>query len=158
MGKDQFGRFDPRERCFAHVGSMMTAIWTFRAFAHLRFEYWLNHPLGTGAFIILQEAVKNEPIHMDTLIRACQCLHEMRGSLPLASDVLSGIRAAFRRSKIPIPAYMDRYFNMVLHRKDGLMHHAVAALLPEPHSSPTNGAAEMQLQELLDAFDEVVID
>ncbi|KXJ90100.1 nitrate assimilation regulatory protein nirA [Microdochium bolleyi] len=158
MTKEQFGRFDPRERCFAHVASMMSAIWTFRAFAHLRFEYWLTHPLGTGAFIVLQEAGKNEPIHMDTLIRACQCLHEMRVSQPLASDVLSAIRAAFKRSKIPVPAYMDRYFDTVKHRKDGLMHHAVAALLPSPLDDRTGGTAELQLQELLDAFDDIAID
>ncbi|KAH7014447.1 nitrate assimilation regulatory protein nirA [Microdochium trichocladiopsis] len=158
MTKEQFGRFDPREKCFAHVASMMSAIWTFRAFAHLRFEYWLTHPLGTGAFIVLQEASKNDPIHMDTLVRACQCLHEMRVSLPLATDVLSGIRAAFKRSKILVPAYMDRYFEMIRHRKDGLMHHAVAALLPNPLIDRTGNAAELQLQELLDAFDDVDID
>ncbi|KAG7404013.1 Nitrogen assimilation transcription factor nit-4 [Fusarium oxysporum f. sp. rapae] len=139
MTKEQFGRYNPRELCNAHAGSLMSAVWTFRTFAQIRFKYYLCHPLGTAAYIVLQEA-QNTPIQMDILIRAYQCLHEMSISLPLATDVLGGIRAAFKR-------------------KDGLMHHAMTALLPSSNEAGGNDIrAEMQLQELLDESDAISID
>ncbi|EWZ78317.1 hypothetical protein FOWG_17403 [Fusarium oxysporum f. sp. lycopersici MN25] len=158
MSKEKFGRFDPRERCLAHANSLMSAIWTFRSFAHLRFEYWLTHVTGTAAYIVLQEAGDSPP-QMDTLIRACQCLEEMRVSFPIATDVLAGISAAFYRYKVQMPAFIRRYFDKVHHRKDGLLHHAVAALLPNsPEIGRVRSGAEVQLQELLNGFDNIELD
>ena len=156
--KEQFGRFNPRERCYAHAASLVSAVWTFRAFSILRFEYWLSHALGTAAYIVVSE-FKGGPTLMDTLIRACQCLHEMRVSLPLATDVLSGIEAAFKRYRLPMPEHLRKYFVTPIPRKDGLMHHAVAALLPNSIEDNLNrGRAELQLQELLDGLDDIEID
>lgn len=158
MTEDQFGRFSPRERCYTHANSLMSSIWTFRAFAQLRFEYWLTHAVGTAAYIVLRDT-RDAPAQMDTLIRACQCLDEMRTSLPLATDVLSGIQAALKRYALPVPAYMGKYFETVHHRKDGLLHHAIAALLPGPKEVGRIGSgAELQLQQLLDELDSVGID
>ncbi|KAF5023005.1 hypothetical protein F66182_4963 [Fusarium sp. NRRL 66182] len=158
MSKERFGRFDPKERCLAHANSLMSAIWTFRSFAHLRFEYWLSHVIGTAAYIVLRET-GDSPIQMDTLIRACQGLAEMRISFPIATDVLAGISAAFRRYQVEMPAFMRRYFDTVKHRKDGLLHHAVAALLPNPQEIGRIGSgAEVQLQELLNDFDNIDLD
>jgi len=56
MTREQFGGFDPGERCYAHAASLVSAIWTFRAFAHLRFECWLNHALGTTAYIVIRHS------------------------------------------------------------------------------------------------------
>ncbi|KAH7131631.1 hypothetical protein B0J13DRAFT_562966 [Dactylonectria estremocensis] len=129
MTKEQFGRFDPRQRCFTHACSLVTAIWSFRTFSHVRLESWLVHPLGTSAYIALREA-EDAPTRMDILVRVCQCLHEMQVSLPLATGVLSGIHAAFLKYKLPVPEYMKKYFELLQYRKDGLMHHAVVVLLP----------------------------
>ena len=158
MTKEQFGRFNPRERCYAHAASLVSAVWTFRAFSVLHFEYWLNHALGTAAYVVIYES-EHTPTQIDTLVRACQCLHEMRISLPLATDVLSGIHAAFKWYKLQVPAYMTRFFTTVRHRKDGLMHHAVAALLPtSTEGGRFRSEAELQLQELLDDYDDLDID
>ncbi|KAH7127423.1 fungal-specific transcription factor [Dactylonectria macrodidyma] len=158
MTKEQFGRFDPRQRCFTHACSLMSIIWTFRAFCQIRLEYYLVHPLGSAAYIVLGEA-EDAPARMDVLVRACQCLHEMKVSLPLAIDVLSGIRAAFLRYKLPVPAFMKKYFESLQHRKDGLMHHTVASLLPSSiEAGRTGSGEEFQLQQLLDGFDSIDID
>jgi hypothetical protein len=133
----------------------MSAAWTFRSLACIRFEYWLVHPIGAAAYMALHER-EGALVHMDTLVRACKCLDDMRVMLPLATDVLSGIRAAFRRCGLAVPAYLGRYFDAVRHRKDGLMHHTVAALLPTARED--RGPGEMQLQELLDEFDELGVD
>ncbi|CEI60173.1 unnamed protein product [Fusarium venenatum] len=158
MSKQKFGRFDPKERCLAHAHSIMSTIWTFRSFAHIRFEYWLSHVTGTAAYIVLRDA-GDSPVQMDTLIRACQCLEEMKVSFPIAIDVLAGISAAFRRFKVQIPSYMSHYFDKVQYRRDGLLHHAVAALLPsESEVGRIGSGAEVQLQELLDEFGDMGID
>ena len=158
LTKEQFGRFDPKERCYAHAASIVSAVWTFRAYSILRFEYWLNHALGTAAYIVISET-KGGPIQVDTLTRACHCLHEMRVSLPLATDVLSGIAAAFKRYQLPMPEQVRKYFVTTAPRKDGLLHHAVAALLPNSIQENQNrSGVEMQLQELLDGVDNIEID
>lgn len=156
----QFGAsFDPRERCLAHANSLVSAIWAFRSFAHVRFEYWLTHPLGWAAYLAVG-GLDDAPGQMDTLARACQCLHEMRATLPLAADVLCGVQAAFKRCGLPVPAFLGRYFDAGLrHRSDGLMHHAVAALLPGVvEGEQAARGVELQLQELLDGLDDMGID
>ncbi|XEV04549.1 hypothetical protein FSHL1_009836 [Fusarium sambucinum] len=158
MSKEKFGRFDPKERCLTHAHSIMSTIWTFRSFAHIRFEYWLSHVTGTAAYIVLRDA-GDSPVQMDTLIRACQCLDEMKVSVPIAIDVLAGISAAFRRFKVQIPSFMSQYFDKVQYRKDGLLHHAVAALLPsESEVGRIGSGAEVQLQELLDELGDMGLD
>ena len=118
----------------------------------------ITHPLGTAAFIVLEKAGE-APTEMDTLIRACQCLYEMRVSLPLASDILSGIRAAFKRNRLQVPLYINRYFEKVEYRKDGLVHRAVAPLLPASNRiGRIRCKAELQLQELLHEFNNTEID
>jgi hypothetical protein len=136
----------------------MSVIWSFRAFGQVRFEYYLTHPLGSVAYILLLHG-DEEPVRMDTLVRACQCLHEMRKMLPLATDVLSGIRAAFRRYGLQIPQHMARYFHDLHHRADGLLHHSVAGLLPNSSQEGQGGDwRDVQLQGLLDEFGMVEID
>lgn len=158
MSQQVFGRFSPRDQCAMHANNLMTIIWTFRAFGQLRFEYYLTHPLGTVAYILLMQHDGTE-VQMDTLVRACQCLHEMRTMLPLAADVLSGIRAAFRLYKQGIPEYMARYFSSLRHRSDGLLHHTVASLLPHSAQDTEDGYwVDVQLQALLKEFDNFDVD
>jgi hypothetical protein len=59
-----------------------------------------------------------------------------------------------------MPDFMRRYFDKVQDRKDGLLlHHAVAALLPSSQEiSWLRSGAEVQLQELLDEFDNIDLD
>lgn len=99
------------------------------------------------------------PIQMDTLIRTCHCLSEVRATLPLATDVLAGIYVAFKRYKLQVPLYMRKYFGALRPREDGLMHHAVVALLPSSNEVGRIGSgAEVQLQALLTEFDSIGID
>jgi hypothetical protein len=158
FSRAQFGKFEPRERCYAHASNLASAIWTFRGFAIIRFEYWLNHALGTAAYVVIG-GTEDAPVQMDTLVRACQCLHEMRGTLPLATDALCGIHVALKQSKEAVPAFMGKFFDRLGFRKDGLLHYSVAAFLS--HSTDIagdNSSKEIQLQELLDRMDDIGID
>ncbi len=160
MSKQEFGKFNPRERCCSHANRMMTAIWTYRAFAILRTEYWLVHAITTSALIVLQD-LEIGSSEVDTLIRAARCLQEMMGTLPLAGDCLSTINAAFKHSGLQAPAYVHRYLNQARHRKDGLMHHAIAALLPTQNSdnpySVMDSAWGPSFQELLGELEDPVV-
>ncbi|CAI6336051.1 unnamed protein product [Periconia digitata] len=69
FSQDQFGRFDPRQRCYSHANRMMTAIWTYRAFAILRTEYWLMHLISAAAFIVLDN-LQHGSEEVETLVRA----------------------------------------------------------------------------------------
>ncbi|KAK2590141.1 hypothetical protein QQS21_012182 [Conoideocrella luteorostrata] len=158
MSKAQFGAFDPRERCYAHASSLTTAIWTFRAFSVIHHEYWLCHALGTAAYIVVG-GTADASIQMDTLVRTCQCLYEMRATLPLATDISCGIHAALKRSKEPMPAFLSKYFDSLNHRDDGLMHYAVAALLPDATDiAGANRHGDVQLQELLNGTNDIGVD
>ena len=158
MSREQFGKFDPRDRCYSHANSLISVIWTFRAFSCLRFEYWLCHALGTAGYIVVG-GTEDSPIQMDTLLRACQCLHEMRVFLPLATDVLCGIHVALKRSGQRVPSFVEKYFAQIHHRKDGLMHHSVAALLPKATNiARIDNGEDVQLQELLAELNGLEID
>lgn len=77
----------------------------------------------------------------------------MRPMLPLAKDVLSGVRAAFNRHGLAIPEYLGGYFQTLHHREDGLLHHTFAALLPsQAEGGGISIGAEMQIQALLEEF------
>jgi hypothetical protein len=154
LSKEDFGPFDPEDRCYAHTSSLMSSIWTFRAFCVLKYDYWLVHAISTAAFVAIR-GLDHGPAQMDVLIRACQCLHEMASILPLATDCLSTINAAFRKSKVQLPSFVLKYFSAeTVHQKDGLMHHARAALMPASESGP----ASPLYQELLDWLDNLEVD
>lgn len=151
-------RFNPRDRCDEHANNLVVAIWTFRAFGQIRCEYYLTHPLGSASYILLL-GCEDEALQMDTIVRACQCLHEMRPMLPLATDVMSGVRAAFKRYRVRVPEYMSRYFHELHHRADGLMHHTLAGWLPSSTGNVLSDArTEIQLQELLYEFGKCELD
>lgn len=76
----------------------------------------------------------------------------------MALDCLSAVHSAFKKSKLQLPAFMTRFFGpSVRHRKDGLMHHAVAALMPGDDGYDERSAHETRLQELLDDLDNVAL-
>lgn len=157
MTKEYFGRFSPRDRCAAHASHVVSTIWTFRAYGQIRYEYYLVHPLGSAAYIMLQES--DAPVQLDSMVRACQCLYEMRTTLPVAADVLSGIRAAFNRYRLTMPAFMTKYFSRVRHRRDGVMHHTVAGLLPDGVGIDYGSKQDnMQLESLLKDFGNIDLD
>ncbi|KAL9086376.1 MAG: hypothetical protein Q9165_007162 [Trypethelium subeluteriae] len=158
LTKAQFGPFNPSDRCHAHASSLQSAIWTFRAYANLRHEYWLCHVTVTVAFVTLREH-EYSPAEMDTLIKACQCLHEMRETLPLAVDCLAAIHGAFRKLQLRLPIFVMRFFGVdIRHRNDGLMHHTIAALIPKEEVGKSVEAQELLLQQLLAEMDGVAID
>jgi hypothetical protein len=157
--KADFGPFDPKDRCYAHCASLMDTIWTYRAFASLNAEYWYNHTLATVAFISFREH-ENSSVQTEILIKACKCLHEMTELFPLAVDSLSAIRGAFKLAGMAVPTYLQPFLeNGINHRKDGLLHHSAAKLLPGGDLSSTNAAQqEMRYQELLDELDSIGLD
>ena len=161
LSKENFGRFDPKQRCYSHANRMMTAIWAFRALSILRTDYWLMHPISTAAFIVLNN-LQHGSDEVETLVRASQCLREMTSAFPLAADCLSTINGAFKRARLQVPAYAHRYFAEARHRKEGLMHHAIAAIMPteDSESSTSNRHSTWgpSFQELLDELDEITLD
>ncbi|KAM3549913.1 hypothetical protein ARSEF4850_008606 [Beauveria asiatica] len=152
------GRFSPRERCAAHASHLVSTAWSFRAHGQVRYEYYLSYALGAAAYILMQEP--DAPVQMDSLVRACQCLFEMRPTLPLAADALSGIRAAFRLYRLALPMYMVKFFDRVRHSEAGALHHtvAVAGMLPAAGGHDNEAKrAELQLEHLLRDFGTVDI-
>jgi hypothetical protein len=80
-------------------------------------------------------------------------------SLPLATDILCGIHAALKRCGLPVPGFVGKYFDRLVHRKGGLMHHSVAALLPNATDiERVDHGEDVHLQELLNGLDELEID
>lgn len=140
----------------------MSSIFTYRAFAILRTEYWLIHPITVAALIVCQD-LEFGSAQVDTFIRAGQCLQDMTGTLPLAADCLMTIKAAFKSSGLQVPPYLRRYLEKAQHRKDGLMHHAIAALVPTQKEFKTtkdcdNRNWEPTFQELLDGLEVITLD
>jgi hypothetical protein len=157
--KDQFGPFAPRDRCLAHAVQLQSAIWTFRAYAILGHEYWLNSPLTNVAFITIHESASN-PTAMETLVKACQCLSEMSELLPLSADCLVAIHGAIKASDLQLPEYVMRYFKAknLKARKDGLMHRTIVTIMPDQQDEVKGGVQETLLEELLDDFDGLGVD
>jgi hypothetical protein len=138
---------------------LQSAIWTFRAYAILGHEYWLNSPITCVAFITIHESESN-PTAMETLVKACQCLSEMAEVLPLSADCLTAIHAAIKASKLQLPEYVMRYFKAehLRVRKDGLMHRTIAAIMPGEQNIGQDRGQETMLEELLDGFDGLGVD
>lgn len=161
MSKKEFGRFNPRERCCSHASKMINEIWTYRANAILKIEYWLMHPATVSGLIVVQD-LELGSAEVDTLIRACQCVDEMRTTYPLATDCLSTIHGAFKRTRLQTPDYVRKFFVETRHRKDGLMHHAIAALMPTGNDSSPNSRIDNtwspSFQELLDMLEVTALD
>lgn len=103
LPKEGFGRFDPKQRCYSHANRTMTAIWAFGALSILRTDYWLMHPISTCAFIVLNN-LQHGSEEVETLVRAGQCLREMKSAFPLAADCLSTINGAFKSARLQVPA------------------------------------------------------
>lgn len=130
----------------------MDTIWTFRAFTNLNGEYWYIPMLTTIACMTFREHT-DSPVQTETLIKACKCLHELTAIYPLASDALSAILGAFKKTGTPLPTYLQRFLGSgVRHRKDGLLHRAAAKLMPDENWTH-EAMGEMRYQELLDELD-----
>lgn len=161
--------FNPHERLLAHASGLTTTIWTYRSLAPIAYEYYLVHVLSTAAFVALSSAEGNDsissnPVLMDTLIRACQCLLDMRRRLPVAADVLIAIQAAFVKNGIAIPESLERYFDGKKPHVNGeIMHqhhdHTIGALLPQ-QDAVRNGKTTIYVhaQQLPDGADDMMLD
>lgn len=130
----------------------MDTIWTFRAFTSLNDEYWYIPMLATVAFMTSREHARS-PVLTETLIKACKCLDEMAATYPLATDALRAVRGVFNRTGVSVPTYLQAFLGSgARHRKDGLLHHAVAKLMPEVWTGEKR--EELRYQELLDEFED----
>lgn len=113
--------------------------------------------LATVAFITFREAERIPPLR-ETLVKACKCLDEMTVMYPPASDTLSAISGAFKRTGMPIPVYVQAFLvSRIRHREDGLLHHAVARLMPE-EVTKSEERAELRYQDLLNELKDVEMD
>jgi hypothetical protein len=155
--ESQFGSFKPKDRCYNHCTNLMETIWTFRALTSLYGEYWYIPILATVGFMTFREHA-HSPVLTETLIKACKSLDEMTGTYPLAIDALSAIRGAFKRTGMPVPTYLQAFLGSeARHAKDGLLHHAVAKLMPEEDWT-SESREELRYQELLDELEDARMD
>jgi hypothetical protein len=113
--------------------------------------------LATVAFMTSREHA-HSPVLTETLIKACKSLEEMTVTYPLATDALSAIRGAFKRTGMPVPTYLQVFLGSgARHVKDGLLHHTVAKLMPEEDWT-SEIREELRYQELLDELEDVEMD
>ncbi|KAF9766187.1 hypothetical protein IL306_001433 [Fusarium sp. DS 682] len=106
--KSIFGPFHPRLASYAHATNAMSTIWHFRALYNLRNEYWLIQASSVCAFKVLF-AIEESPIQLETFIKACRALMELRESYPVAEDVIYSIESVIKNKKVNLPSYAREY-------------------------------------------------
>lgn len=161
LSRAEFGRFIPKQRCYSHASRLMATIWTYRAFAIWKTELWLMVPITTAALLVVHDLDPGSA-ELNTLLQACQCLHEMSELLPLAAGCLAEINKAFQRASHRLPANVERFFIGVREPNSGEIQQAVPSLMPSQiHSeskNESNTAFAGYLQELLTELESTTLD
>ncbi|KAF4456745.1 hypothetical protein F53441_1181 [Fusarium austroafricanum] len=106
--KSIFGPFHPRLTSYAHATNAMSTIWHFRALYTLRNEHWLIQASSVCAFKVLF-AIEESPIQLETFIKACRVLIELREAFPVAEEVLYSIESMVKDRKVNLPFYAREY-------------------------------------------------
>ncbi|KAF4337567.1 nitrogen assimilation transcription factor nit-4 [Fusarium beomiforme] len=106
--KSIFGPFHPRLTSYAHATNAMSTIWHFRALYTLRNEFWLIQASSVCAFKVLF-AIEESPIQLETFIKACRALMELREAYPVAEDVVYSIESVIKNKKVNLPSYAKEY-------------------------------------------------
>ncbi|KAH7231739.1 uncharacterized protein BKA55DRAFT_474284, partial [Fusarium redolens] len=88
--EERTGPFDPVTTSYAHASNAILAIWHSRALYTLRNEHWMIQASSVCAFRVLL-GIDSSPIQLETFVKACQALAELRESFPVAKDVILSI-------------------------------------------------------------------
>ncbi|KAF5609878.1 pathway-specific regulatory nit-4 [Fusarium subglutinans] len=106
--KSVFGPFIPRLTSYAHATNAMSTIWHFRALYTIHSEYWLIQACSVCAFKVLF-AMEESPIQLETFIKACRALMELREAFPVAEEVIYSIESVVKNKKVNLPSYAREY-------------------------------------------------
>jgi hypothetical protein len=106
--KSVFGPFHPRLTSYAHATNAMSTIWHFRALYTIRSEHWLIQACSVCAFKVLF-AIEESPIQLETFIKACRALIELREAFPVAEEVIYSIESVIKNKKVNLPSYAREY-------------------------------------------------
>ncbi|KAJ4247770.1 hypothetical protein NW762_012979 [Fusarium torreyae] len=102
--KEIFGPFEPRAMSYAHATNAMSTIWHFRALYTLRNEQWFVQACAVCAFRVLF-AIETSPIQLETFIKACCALTELREAFPVAQQVIYSIETMVKKKRVGLPSY-----------------------------------------------------
>ncbi|KAF4965479.1 hypothetical protein FSARC_6712 [Fusarium sarcochroum] len=106
--KEIFGPFEPRAMSYSHATNAMSTIWHFRALHTLRNEHWLIQASAVCAFRVLF-AIEANPIQLETFIKACCALTELREAFPVAQQVIYSIESMVRKKRVRLPSYAKEH-------------------------------------------------
>ncbi|KAG5774276.1 hypothetical protein H9Q72_000344 [Fusarium xylarioides] len=106
--KSVFGPFHPRLTSYAHATNAMSTIWHFRALYTIHNKHWLIQACSVCAFKVLF-AIEESPIQLETFIKACRALMELREAFPVAEEVIYSIESVVKNKKVNIPSYAREY-------------------------------------------------
>ncbi|KAI7760524.1 hypothetical protein LZL87_009408 [Fusarium oxysporum] len=106
--KSVFGPFHPRLTSYAHATNAMSTIWHFRALYTIQNEHWLIQACSVCAFKVLF-AIEESPIQLETFIKSCRALMELREAFPVAEEVIYSIESVIKNKKVNLPSYAREY-------------------------------------------------
>ncbi|KAF5625723.1 pathway-specific regulatory nit-4 [Fusarium sp. NRRL 52700] len=106
--KSVFGLFHPRLTSYAHATNAMSTIWHFRALYTIHNEHWLIQACSVCAFKVIF-AIEESPIQLETFIKACRALAELREAFPVAQEVIHSIESVVKNKKVNLPSYAREY-------------------------------------------------
>ncbi|KAI1035524.1 hypothetical protein LB504_005627 [Fusarium proliferatum] len=106
--KSVFGPFIPRLTSYAHATNAMSTIWHFRALYTIHNEHWLIQACSVCAFKVLF-AIEESPVQLETFIKACRALMELREAFPVAEEVIYSIESVVKNKKVNLPSYAREY-------------------------------------------------
>ncbi|KAG9501498.1 hypothetical protein J7337_007187 [Fusarium musae] len=106
--KSVFGPFIPRLTSYAHATNAMSTIWHFRALYTIHNEHWLIQACSACAFKVLF-AIEESPVQLETFVKACRALMELREAFPVAEEVIYSIESVVKNKKVNLPSYARDY-------------------------------------------------
>jgi hypothetical protein len=105
-----FGSLDARSISYYHASSIMSKLWTFRAFYTLQHEFWNIQLCSLCAFRVLFD-LDFGSLQLDTFTKACQGLYEMTERFPLARNVLASLQSAIELRGLQLPSFATRHLS-----------------------------------------------
>jgi hypothetical protein len=154
--KAEFGGIDAKQTSFAHTNNLINTIWTFRALYTVRHEFWLTHLFLVCAFRVLYD-LSEEPIRLDTFVKACQGLHELSERFNIAKDALSALQQILREQNLQLPPFATRVLrNRIEGVRPGLMRYTVVPVRSDKESA-LGGFRHLRLSDIIATQEEGVI-
>jgi len=98
-----------------HGISLMSTIWSYRSAYGLRDDYWLVQACSAAATAVLPN-LEPGSVYADAFTKACHVLFEAGEHLPLANQLLQGVRGLAVQHKIELPAPTRKLFSALAAR------------------------------------------